>query len=82
MYFHENFYKTFSEFWRNSLKLRKKWDHREKLKNEKQKLLAVLLVTDEKKLSKKSIKIDNFKFLIDKWKRANLLMTIDRYRFL
>ncbi len=40
-YFHENFEETFSEFWRNSLKIRgKKWEHSEKLKNEKPKLLA------------------------------------------
>ncbi len=40
-YFHEKFQETFSEFWRNSLKIRrKKWGHCEKFKNEKQKLLA------------------------------------------
>ncbi len=40
-YFHKYFEETFSEFWRNSLKIRrKKWEHGKKFKNEKQKLLT------------------------------------------
>ncbi len=77
MYFHENFEEIFSEFWRNSLKIRgEKWEHCEKFKNEKQKLLTCThsLIGNRwkkiqkiiiKKKSKKAIKIDNCKFLND-----------------
>ncbi len=40
MYFHENFWETLANFEEIHQNYGKKWDHCEKLKNEKQKLLA------------------------------------------
>ncbi len=55
-YFHENFEEIFSEFWRNSLKIRGKNEkivRNLKIKNKNYSfVLVVYLVTDEKKIKK------------------------------